>query len=60
MRSKCISHIQILLEQNERAFFEKVLLEYLFDISNKANLFSEDFYDFENFTLASKVKPFYA
>ena len=54
MRSKCISHIEILFEQNERAFFEKVLLEYLFDISNKV----EDFYIFENFTLASKSQLF--
>ena len=58
MRSKCVFHIQILFEQIERAFFEKVLLEYLFDISNKANLFSEDLYVLENFVLASKSQIF--
>ena len=58
MRFKCLSHIQILFEQNERAFFEKVLPEYLFDISNKANLFSEDLYLLKNFTLASQSQTF--
>ena len=58
MLSKYISHIQILFEQNKRAFFGKMRLEYLFDISNKANLFSEDLYVHENFTLASKIQTF--
>ena len=35
-----------------------MLPEYLFDVSNKANLLSEDLQVFENFTLASKSQTF--